>query len=209
MVEKVISLGGSIVRENLGEMDELASALEKGGQKVVVVGAGDLSRHIDAVSSATKGEKDMVGIQATRLNARTLQVAMNAYPSIPEEPDELLEAVESGKNVVMGGMVPGYSTDAVAATAAELLDAELYIATDVDGVYTSPPEEEGAEKLERVTVEELEEILGDDREPGSYELIDRTAREMIGRSGIKTRIFRGTVENLENPEACGTRIVAG
>lgn len=210
MVEKVYSIGGSIVRENLDRIEELAKAL--GGEKeqiVVVTGAGDLSEHQDAVKDLTNnGKRDLVGIKATRLNAQTLLSALDAYPRVPETPEELLEAAESGKNIVVGGLNPGNSTDAVAATAAELLDAELYIATTIDGVYTKHPEEEDAEKLDQVTPRKLMEILGGDYEPGSYELVDETALRLIQRSEIKTRVFEGKLENLEKPEeASGTNIV--
>ncbi len=206
---KVFSVGGSVVQENLGELDRMAAAVETHEQVVVVTGAGELKKYQEAATDANKGTQDMVGIAATRLNARTLLAVMDdSYPSVPETPDEVLEAVETGKNVVMGGMVPGYSTDAVAATAAELLDAELYIATTVDGVYTSDPEEGDADKLDEVEVSELLELVRGNSQPGNYALVDEAALNLIDRSGIPTRVFRGTVENLESPgEAAGTDIV--
>ncbi len=209
MVEKIFSIGGSIIRDNLGRLDELAEALERDEQILVVTGAGELSRYQDALENITnKGERDLVGIKATRLHARTLSAAMDAYPGIPETADQILEAAATGQDVVMGGLTPGYSTDAVAATAAELLEAELYIATTVDGVYTRHPDENGAEKLEEVTASELLEIVAGDNEPGSYELVDETAVKIITRSDIPTRVFEGTVENLRNPrDAPGTDIV--
>lgn len=209
MVEKVFSIGGSIVRENLDRIEELAEALDRGEQILVVTGAGNLNRHQKAVrEEANNGEQDLIGIKATRLNAQTLIPVIDAYPLIPEKPEEIQEAADSGKDVLMGGLTPGYSTDATAAIAAELLDAELYIATTVDGVYDRHPDEDGAQKLDEVTPGELLDIIGDDYEPGSYELIDRTAVKIIRRSEIPARIFEGTVENIGSPEeAPGTDIV--
>ncbi|MFB6147432.1 MAG: UMP kinase [Candidatus Nanohaloarchaea archaeon] len=205
---RVYSIGGSIVRENLDRLEELATALQGDEQVVVVTGAGDLSQHQDALEDVTnRGRRDLVGIEATRLNARTLLTAMDAYPEIPEKPGEVLSAVETGEDVVMGGLVPGYSTDAVAATVAELLDAELYVATTIDGVYTAHPENSEAEKLDEVTHDELLDIIGGDYEPGSYELMDSTAVQIAKRSGLPVRIFEATLENLENPgEAPGTDV---
>ncbi len=201
MVDYVFSIGGSIVRENLDRIEELADALERDEQVLVVTGAGDLNKHQKAVKGiANNGEQDLVGIKATRLNAQTLLTVMDAYPSIPERPEEIKVAAASGKDVVMGGLTPGYSTDATAAIAAEMLDAELYIATTVNGVHDKHPDEDGAEKLDEVTPDELLEIVGDDYEPGSYELIDETAVKIIRRSNIPTRIFEGTLENLADPE---------
>ncbi|MFB6190654.1 MAG: UMP kinase [Candidatus Nanohaloarchaea archaeon] len=209
MMTRVYSIGGSIVRENLDRIDELAEALEGDEQVVVVTGAGDLSEHQDALKGgANNATRDLVGIRATRLNAQTLLTAMRAYPEIPETPEEIQAAAATGEDVVMGGLVPGYSTDAVAATAAELLDAKLYVATTVDGVYSGHPGEDSSEKLDEVTYDELLEIVGDDYEAGSYELIDRTAVKLAERSEIPIRIFEGTLENLENPgEAPGTAVV--
>ncbi len=206
---KVFSIGGSVVQENLGELDRVAEALGSHEQVVVVTGAGELKRYQKAASSANKGVRDMVGIAATRLNARTLLAVMeDAYPEIPETPGELMEAVSTRKHVVMGGMVPGYSTDAVAATAAELLEADFYIATTVDGVYTSDPGEGDAEKLDEVSVSELLELVKGNNQPGNYALVDEAALNLVERSEIPTRVFRGTVENLESPEeAAGTDIV--
>jgi uridylate kinase len=108
----------------------------------------------------------------------------------------------------MGGLNPGFSTDAVAAITAELLDAELYIVTDIDGVYTEDPSNPDAEKLDEVSISELREIVsGNSSDAGSYELIDKTALDIIERSNIETIVMEGTVENLENPgDAEGTRI---
>ena len=157
---------------------------------------------------ASEGDKDLIGIQATRLNAKTLGTEMNAHPKIPETAEEIKEAVQTGQDLVMGGLNPGFSTDAVAAITAELLDAELYIVTDIDGVYTEDPSNPDAEKLDEVSISELREIVsGNSSDAGSYELIDKTALDIIERSNIETIVMEGTVENLENPgDAEGTRI---
>ncbi len=208
-VDKVFSVGGSVVRENLENLEKLAESFEQEEQTVVVTGAGDLSDHVEAVRyDSNNGEQDLVGIKATRLNAKTLGTAMGSYPTVPETLDELREAVSSGQDVVMGGLTPGYSTDAVAATVAEVLDSDLYIATTIDGVYDPHPENPDAERLEEVTVEKLMELVGDDHRPGSYELIDSTALNLIKRSEIPTKIFEGGLDNISDPEgAKGTEIV--
>lgn len=204
---KVFSIGGSIVAKNLDRIDELADALQREEQVVVVTGAGPLAEYIEA-SSGNEGEKDLIGIQATRLHARALLTEFDdANQRVPETPEELKQLASNGKDVVSGGFVPGYSTDAVAATAAELLDAELVIATTVDGVYTSDPEEESAEKLEEVTPDRLREIVSGNSKAGGYELIDGTAIDIIERSGIETLVVEGNLENLEHPESAeGTRV---
>jgi len=96
----------------------------------------------------------------------------------------------------------------VAAIAAELLEADLYIATSIDGVYDRDPGAEGAEKLDEVTPEKLKGIIDGNNEAGRHELIDSTAVEIIERSRTETKIFEGTFGNIKRPGgADGTRIV--
>lgn len=205
---KVFALGGSVFTENLDKLDKYVKAFEGFDEQVAVVtGAGSLKTHIKAVRSANQGEQDLIGIKATRLNAQTLKTAMDCHPKVPEKPEEIQEIASTGKDFVMGGMVPGYSTDAVAATVAELLDGELIIATSVDGVYTADPETEDAEKLEEVSINELRQIISGNNEAGGHELIDFVALEIIERSSIDTRVMEGLPENLESLETVeSTRI---
>ena len=206
MVDKVYAVGGGIVQENLERIEEFAESFPN-EQIAVVTGAGGLNKYQKV---GNNGEKDLIGIKATRLHAQTVLTAMDdSYPEVPETPDEVKKASETGLNIVMGGLVPGYSTDAVAATVAELLDAELYIATTVDGIYNEDPEEDpDAEKFEEITVEKLLEITGGLNEPGTYSVIDESAVRLIDRSNIKTKVFKASLENIASPEeASGTEII--
>lgn len=205
---KVFSIGGSIVAENLERINELAQALERDEQVIVVTGAGPLNEYQKA-SSGNEGEKDLIGIKATRLHAQALLTEMNdTNKVIPETPQEIQQLASEHTNVVTGGLVPGYSTDAVAATTAELLNAELIIPTTVDGVYTADPNKEDADKLDEVTPARLRELVSGNSEAGNYALIDEVAVTIIERSRIPTKIIEGTLENIENPEeADGTEIV--
>lgn len=207
---KVYALGGSVFTENLELLEEYGEFFDSLDEQVVVVtGAGKLKENILAAEDiANQSELDLIGIKATRLNAETLQAAMNAYPAIPETVEEVQEAAATGQNIVMGGLVPGYSTDAVAATVAELLEAELIIATSVDGVYTADPEEEDAEKYESIDVSELRSLTEGNNSAGNHDLIDSTAIEIIERSKIGTEVVLGTPENLKNAGFEGTRIVS-
>jgi len=203
MVEKVFAVSGSVITGNLEKLGEIAEALETDEQILVVTGAGDLKEYIFASGEyGNQGEQDLVGIAATRLNARTLMTAMEAYPDVPETAEEIRVAASTGMDVVMGGLTPGHSTDAVAAIAAEILDADLYIATSIDGVYDRDPEDSEAKFLEKVSAEELKDIISGNNEAGKHELIDSTALEIIERSSIPTKVFEASLENLERPESC-------
>lgn len=207
---KVFAISGSLVTENLEKLGELADALESHDEQVVAVtGAGGLKEYIHAAGSfGNQGEQDLVGIAGTRLNARTLMTAMDCYPKVPETAYEIREAASTGQNIIMGGLTPGHSTDAVAAIAAELLEAELYIATRVDGVYDRDPEDSKAEKFDEISLEELRSVVSGNNEAGGHELIDGTAIDIIERSSIDTKIFLGENGNIQEPEkADGTVII--
>lgn len=206
---KVYALGGSVFTGNMDKLEQYADFFDSHDEQVVIVaGAGRLKENIFAAEDvANQSELDMIGIRATRLNAETLKAAMDAHPSIPKNIDEVQEIASTGENFVMGGLVPGYSTDAVAATVAELLEGELVIATSVEGVYTADPEKEDAEKYDEITVEELRGLTEGNNSAGNHDLIDRTAVDIIERSGIETQVMLGTPENLESSEFDGTRII--
>jgi len=210
MVEKVFAVSGSVITGNLEKLGEIAEALKRDEQILVVTGAGDLKEYIFASGEyGNQGEQDLVGIAATRLNARTLMTALEAYPNVPDTAEEIRVASSTGMDVVMGGLTPGHSTDAVAAIAAEILDADLFIATSIDGVYDRDPEDPEANFLEEVSVDDLRDIISGNNEAGKHELIDSTALEIIERSSIPTKVFEASLENLENPEKCkGSKIKA-
>lgn len=212
MVQKVFALGGSVIKQYLSNLDELADALPDEEQFVVVCGAGHLKQHQDAVRNHVNNSKtDMVGIAATRLNAKTLQTLVeDASPEIPETVEEVEEKASRGQNVIMGGLNPGFSTDAVSAVIAELFDAELYILTDVDGIYTEDPSENPeAEKLETIEAGKLLEMVSGHNVPGNYDVVDETAVSIIKRSNIDTRLIEGTPENVENIENVeGTEVIS-
>lgn len=208
---KVYALGGSVFTKNLDKLEEYAEFFDsQDEQTVVVTGAGRLKENILAAEDiANQAELDMIGIKATRLNAQTLISSLgSAYPTVPETVKEVQEAAQSGDNLVMGGLVPGYSTDAVAATVAELLEADLVIATSVDGVYDADPEEEDANKINKIDVKDLRQVTEGNNSAGKHDLIDSTAIDIIERSEIETKVILGTPENLQSDEFEGTRIVS-
>jgi uridylate kinase len=199
MTNAVISLGGSIFTQVLDDLDRLVNELEQVHEEVetlvVVVGAGSLKSHIHAASQeASQAELDLVGIQATRLNAATLKTYFDdAHPTIPTSLQELVEAVEYSDMIVMGGTEPGHSTDAVAALAGELIDADMMVnVTDVDGIYDRDPAEDGATKLDEISYAELLDMVAQKEvSAGSYALMDLTACKILDRSKIRTVVVDG------------------
>lgn len=198
----VISLGGSIMARAVedGTLEAYRDVFEDLAHStdtlVIVVGAGDLKRYIDAVDGfgVNEARKDLVGIAATKLHAHALAAVMDANTTIPERPEAVRELAQTHDVIVAGGFIPGQSTDAVAVQCAEILDADrLVLATTVDGVYDSnPAENPDAEKFERMRYDDLIELVVEhESSAGTYALIDILAAKMLQRSHIPTVVLDG------------------
>lgn len=183
----------------------------------VVVGGGRTARNYIQLArqagsltgvSTSEYELDVLGIGATRLNARLLAMTLDINGiKVPLEPPTNIEsAVELGRNhdmVIMGGTVPGHTTDAVAASLAQAVGAQrLVIATNVKGVYTGDPRKDPeAEFLPELTFERLIEIVGPVmEEAGQAAVVDPVAaRTAASIEGLKLAVVDGgDLENLAN-----------
>jgi uridylate kinase len=200
----VISLGGSVLVPAIGNnnikqyRDILRSLTETCRIFVVVGGGGEARRYIGAARDLMidEGTADEIGILVTRLNATLLMHALSkdSYPRIPESYNDALMAGESGKIVIMGGVTPAQTTDAVAAVLAERAGADLLInATSVDGIYTSDPRKDAtAEKIPFLTPDELIEIVQTGRmDAGANNVIDLVAAKVIQRSRVPMVVLDG------------------
>jgi uridylate kinase len=193
----------------------------KRNRLVVVTGGGSNARKYIAAArelGASEFVCDQIGIHVSRLNARLLAAALgeSAFPTMPKSPDDLMESIGSELIVVMGGLQPGQSTNAVTALAAEAIRADLLVnATTVDGVYTADPRKDPkARKLDEVTPDELMEILSKEGfKAGEYDLMDPLALRIIKRSKIPAIIVDGrdpsNIEKALDGKRVGTTIVPG
>ena len=184
-----------------------------------VTGGGETARKYIQVSrelGASEAFCDNVGIQISRANALLLLSGIwnIAYRKIPQTLEEAITEVKPGHPVVIGGLQPGQSTNAVAALISELIDAETFVnLTDVPGVYTKDPKRfKDAELLHVVSTDKLEKIISSKGfTAGQYELFDPIALRIIQRAKIKTIITSGlNPDNLRKAiqgEKIGTRIV--
>ncbi|MCK4567712.1 MAG: UMP kinase [Candidatus Thorarchaeota archaeon] len=223
----VLKIGGSLLYDKDGNIlvekvrnyaAAIKSLVKDGHSLVVVVGGGIPARVFISAArdlGASEAQCDWLGIKLARNNAELLCAGLGdiAYPKIVETLDELEVAVKLGKVVLMGGLIPGQSTNAVAALAAETVNAEtLFNATNVDGVYDRDPKESGAKRFDTITIVELKQVLsGGGTKAGEYKLFDSVAIRVVERSKIPTVIFDGrNPDNLTRiflSENIGTRIV--
>jgi len=204
MKSLVISLGGSVLVPNLSDnrILEYAAVLRQVSEKhrvfVVVGGGGEARRYINAVRTLGVDEAtcDEIGILLTRLNATMLIAALgdSAYPCVAEDQEMALEYAVSGRIVVMGGVTPAQTTDAVAAVLAERTGAGILVnLTSVDGIYSADPKTDAtATRYTHLTPDRLAEIVGGSRlNAGSNTVMDAIAVKIIQRSSIPLIVLDG------------------
>lgn len=205
MTRVVISVGGSILvptldTHQLKEWAETLKTLVKAGHQIfaVVGGGGEARRYINVCRDIGLDEasSDEFGILITHINARLLIAALDeyAYPRVAESYLDVKTFAQTGKIVVMGGVTPGQTTDAVAACLAEEIGASMMInITAIDGIYsTDPKKDPAAIKYRTLSPQDLIElILKEKLYAGSNMVIDPIAAKIIERSGIPLVIIDG------------------
>jgi len=219
----VLSLGGSVLvkdEEPSAYLTELAQMLVEESSRTklyIVTGGGRIARfYIRAgrALGATEQYLDLMGIDATRLNARLLIAALKGH-ACPEPPREYEEAVRAGAAypiVVMGGVAPGVTTDAVSSRLAERVGAtRLVNATSVDGAYTADPKKDvGAKRIPRMSHKELVGLVhGTAEGAGPNTVFDPIGADVLMRTCIPLVIVDGrSMKNLrlaiEGKECLGT-----
>lgn len=222
----VIKISGSFIQPDRPEMVKRYAELLKdiwsmGYRPMVVVGGGKMARlYIESARSlgASESMLDLLGIDVTRLNAHLLITALSdiALPYPPRNVDEILNAKQDPleRIMVIGGLQPGQSTNAVSAVVAELVGANKIInATKVEGVYDKDPNlDKSAKLIKKITTLQLREIL--ERQSalaGKYELLDPPSLTIIERSKILVHVISGedprNVLRVLNGEEIGSTII--
>lgn len=211
----VISIGGSILApdgadyEYIKKFSSLIRELIKNNENkiAIVVGGGKVARNYITASrklGASEFFLDLIGINATHLNARVLIASLSDISNL-EPCLTIRDAGRELKNnnvVIMGGTHPGHTTDGVSAMLYEYIKADLFvIATSTDYVYTKDPRKyHDAEKLEKLSYDDLIKISGQvEMGAGSSTVVDLVAANIIKRSKIKTIVLHAAdLANLKS-----------
>ncbi|ADE03516.1 MULTISPECIES: UMP kinase [Haloferax] len=222
----VISIGGSVLAPDLdarrveGHASVVETLARDGCEIGAVVGGGGVARdYIGAARDlgANEVQLDQIGIDVTRINARLLIAALGSQvdPKVAHDYEDAGDAIRRGDISVMGGVMPGQTTDAVAAALAEYVDADLLVyATSVDGVFSADPNSDpDATKFEEMTAAELVDVIGDiEMNAGSSAPVDLLAAKLIERAKMRTIVLDGTDPDRITPavlrgEHTGTDII--
>jgi uridylate kinase len=220
----VVRIGGSVIAspvntELMSKYAALLRALKKEGHEVaVVVGGGSLAREFIAIAKKLGLEEhaqDEIAISVSRLFAQLFLKKLGDVSGgkVALTLDDAAECLSEGKIVVMGGLKPGITTDAVAALVAERVKADLLVkGTDQDGVYDKDPRKHAdAVKLDRLSFDDLPRIFEENKhKAGLHQIIDPEAVKVLKRERVKLIVVNGfKPENIlaaVNGEKVGTVI---
>lgn len=207
----VLRVGGSVVASPLNSVliskyvGLLRGFKREGYEVAAVVGGGSLSRELIRVARAIRlaeSAQDQVAISVSRVVAQLfgLKLGKLGCLPVPATVEDASRMLEEGKVVVMGGLRPGMTTDAVAALLAECVGAELLVkATDQDGIYSRDPRRfPDARKLDSVGFGDLSKLFEVDRHvAGIHQIIDPRAVTILRRMRLRTVVVNGFVpENV-------------
>lgn len=205
----VVSIGGSVLIPGNNDSDYIARlakmllSVKDDVQLAVVCGGGKTARYYASTGKELGGDTyqlDIMGIGATRLNAQLLGLALGDMPEkVPETAEDLAAASEPGRIVVMGGTNPGHTTDAVSMMVARAMKADRVVnATAVDAVYTDDPRTNpDAEKIERMTIARLGEIVYKEHDASRSSVFDPLGVKIAQECSIDISMVDGrNVEEL-------------
>ena len=205
----VISLGGSMVN-GTGNPDtnflKKFKSLLKGKEKIgIVVGGGKIARdYVKAASSFSKNQfwGDSLAVQATRLNAGlvTRVFPKEACPLVFQDFESAALASAQHRIVVMGGTIPGITTDTDSVLLAEAIGAKRLVnLSNVDGVYDSDPSKnKKAKKFSKMSFSQLLSLANasDKRKPGTNFVFDVIACKLAAMTKMELHFVGG--KNLQD-----------
>ncbi|DAC24393.1 MAG TPA: UMP kinase [Candidatus Thalassarchaeaceae archaeon] len=221
MTVRVAALGGSLLRPEVEDRQAWLRSLSesvrditrRGIRLVLVVGGGAPAREGIQLAEPLIGEDvaalDRIGIAATRLNARIVSEAISCAgievpDTIPESIENALLLAAENAVVIMGGTVPGHTTDNVAIMMACALEADrCLIATNVSHVHSADPRNNpDAIRFEEMSHDELREIVGPPihRSAGGSGVIDPIGADRARKAGLPLAVLDG--RHMERLHAC-------
>jgi uridylate kinase len=201
----VVRIGGSVVASPVNTdliskyADIIKTVAQQGHEVVVVVGGGALAREFIGIAKnleLTMDAQDEIAISCSRLFAQLFlkKLGVVACGNVVVNLDESQRCLVEGKVVVMGGLKPGLTTDAVAAMVAERVNADLLVkGTDQDGVYDKDPRKHSdAVKQDTLSLGDLERILEHNvHHAGIHQIIDPVAMQVLKRKRIRLVVVNG------------------
>jgi uridylate kinase len=142
---------------------------------------------------------------STWQNAYLILAALHdkVYKTLPKTFDEAAQALETNDFVVMGGTLPGITTDTDAVLLAERVGSKKIInVSNVEAIFTDDPRKnKDAKKISYMDFNQLVTLAAekDSRKAGENFVFDILACKLLARSGIEAHFVSG--KNLRDVEA--------
>ena len=201
----VLRIGGSVVAspvntELMSKYTDVVKKLKEQNHEVaVVVGGGSLAREFISIAKNLRLDmraQDEIAISVSRLFAQLFLTALEnlACSKVAVTLDDAAKCLSDGKIVVMGGLKPGITTDAVAALVAEHVGGELLVkGTDQDGIYSKDPRKyPDAVKLDHLSFDDLQTVFSQSRhKAGIHQIVDPEAVKVLKRERVKLVVVNG------------------
>ncbi|MBI5390133.1 UMP kinase [Candidatus Woesearchaeota archaeon] len=208
----ILSVGGSVLAPDAIDVafmqlfrTFLQSWISKGKRFAIVCGGGRVCRTYQQ-ALAEMGVKDpvaldLLGISATHLNAKLLQLALGDLGSPDIVTDYTTKPKLTKPVLVCGGWKPGWSTDYDAVYLAHQLGSKQVInITNVDAIYDQDPrKEKNAKPFRELRWKAYLEMVGTTWKPGMNVPFDPKAAELAQRHAITVKIIG---KNLAMLDAC-------
>ena len=164
MIEWVVKIGGSLFPE---DAIEVAKAL-KGTNSLIIIGGGEfanLIRKYDNLLNLSSEVTHKTAIDSMDILAKLLNDKL-AFTEISYTVEEAISISNSNKIPIMicSDILKenepfahswDVTSDSIAAYIASLLDAKFLIATNVNGIYTREPSEEGSKFISKIDANKL------------------------------------------------------
>lgn len=207
-----ISLGGSVVWKRNGvnvsyarKFIQLLKDYQSVYKFIIAVGGGSAARFYITSSKqiiTNNAVLDEIAIAITRINAmivKDMLSGLDVYPNVVTNLDDLKVATKASNIVVLGGLIPGVTTDTSAMLACEVTNSKVVINVSGEAyIYDMPPNKKGAKKLEIISHSALIKTATerDTREPGSNFVFDLQAAKLAKRSNVEIRFVNEDISQL-------------
>lgn len=208
----VVKIGGSVAIGDAGMDAEYFSRflpvlkrVEKSHDVSLCIGGGKIVRnYFTSVMALGMSDESMekVAIEIIRAHVLFLSSLTGKSPVLS------LKDVKDG-SMVIGGLVPGRSTDANAVLLASMIKADMFVKmTNVDGIYDRDPNKFGDATLIREMDFDALKKFSVKGTPGNYGILDAQAIETVAKNRITIVIANGrNPENLRGAVALKTGTV--
>lgn len=210
----IISIGGSLIVPN-GDIDHtflkklntfIREQVKKGRRFFLVAGGGMTARHYrDAgkavIGDVTNEDLDWLGVHATHLNGHLLRTIFKdiSHPRVVQDYDTKLKNWKESV-VIAAGWKPGWSSDYCAVLLARDYGANLMLnLSNIEWVYDKDPNKyPDAKRIEKMTWEEMQKLVGTEWVPGSNLPFDPIASKLARELDLTVIVCNG--QNFKNTE---------